>query len=616
MTDVVAHRALIERLELEAAQSPGRYRAKVALLAAAGFAVLGGALLLALGVSVGLVLALVAISPLLLLKLAKIVWIPIGFGWMLLRSFWVRFEAPWGHRLGRHEAPALRAEVERLRRETGAPRLHGIIIDRDLNAAAATVPRALGLLGHRHYLVLGLPLMQALDAQQFASVIAHEFGHFGGGHGRFGGWVYRVRASWDRVLVQLQARRSWASGAFVRFFRWYAPYFNAYTFVLARTQEYQADATAARVVGARVAGDALVRVNLGSERLAQDFWPAMRRLGAVEAAPPAALYRDMADSLRQPHESDSQRLQRMLARPPGHDDTHPTLAQRLAALQVQPSLVPPPSRSFAETYLGELLPRLEQKFSEQWRRQVEYDWRENHRQHAADARRLAELEAMPERDAEAVVEHARLSESLREDVDALALYRAALQQAPAHPFVHFRLGVLMLDAGNAAGVAHLRRAMSLDPQCRQAALQYLARYYREHGDSGGQDEIAREWEQLQDARLRGQHARNELSPKDVFVPHGLDTEVLAGLRGVLARQRTVSKAWLVRKQLPGDDGGVPHYVLLVAWRGFIYREETRLKQLVAAIDLPGSFMVFAGSRPYAAVARRLRKAVAEPVYRK
>ncbi|MDG2525271.1 M48 family metallopeptidase [Stenotrophomonas sp. HITSZ_GD] len=616
MTDVVAHRALIERLEGEAARAPGRYRAKVALLALAGFAVLGGALVLALGVSVGLVVLLVAISPLLLLKLFKVVWIPIAFGWMLLRSLWVRFDAPWGYRLGKHEAPALQVEVERLRRETGAPRLHGIIIDRDLNAAAATVPRALGLFGHRHYLVLGLPLMQALDPQQFASVIAHEFGHFGGGHGRFGGWVYRVRASWDRVLAQLQARRSWTSALFVRFFRWYAPYFNAYSFVLARNQEYQADAMAARIAGARVAGDALVRVNLGSERLAQDFWPGMQRRGATEAAPPTRLYRDMADSLRQPHEDDARRLQRLLARPPGHDDTHPTLAQRLAALAVTPALVPPPTRSFAEAYLGDLLPRLEHEFSEQWRRQVEFDWRESHRQRAADVQRLAELEAMPVRGADEAVEHARLSEALVPGVEAMALYRKALEQAPADPFVHFRLGVLMLEADNAAGVAHLRRAISLDAQCREVALQHLARYYRERGDAAGEDEIATEWQQMQDARLRGYHARNELGAKDVFLAHGLDASTLAALRAVLDAQRSVAKAWLVRKQLPGDDGGVPHYVLLVAWRGLIYSEAERLKRLVDAIELPGTFIVFAGNRQYRAAARRLRKAAGEPVYRK
>ncbi|WP_024888851.1 hypothetical protein [Luteimonas huabeiensis] len=90
MASVQAYRELVERLEAQAREAPGRYRAKVALLAALGFAVLGGALLAAFGMSAGLVLALLAISPLLLLKLAKLVWIPVALGWLLLRALWVR----------------------------------------------------------------------------------------------------------------------------------------------------------------------------------------------------------------------------------------------------------------------------------------------------------------------------------------------------------------------------------------------------------------------------------------------------------------------------------------------------------------------------------------------
>ena len=73
MATAEARRGLIERLEQEAQRAPGRYKLKVALLAMAGFVVLGGAVLLAFGLSVGLVLALLAISPWLLLKLAQLV---------------------------------------------------------------------------------------------------------------------------------------------------------------------------------------------------------------------------------------------------------------------------------------------------------------------------------------------------------------------------------------------------------------------------------------------------------------------------------------------------------------------------------------------------------------
>ncbi len=250
MESAEAYRGMVLRLEREANQSPGIYKLKVAFLAGLGFLVLGGAVLLALGMSVGLVLVLFAISPILILKLAKIIWIPIGFGWLVLRALWVKFEPPQGHRLAPGEAPELQAEIERLRIATGAPQLNGIIIDADLNAAAASIPRVLGLMGHSHYLVLGLPLMHLLDREQFAAVVAHEFGHFGGGHGGFTGWIYRVRVSWYKLLEALSVSGSLTSKLFTRFFNWYAPYFNAYSFAPARGSEYQADAAATRVTGA------------------------------------------------------------------------------------------------------------------------------------------------------------------------------------------------------------------------------------------------------------------------------------------------------------------------------------------------------------------------------
>ena len=615
MQSMSARRALIERLEREAVAHPARYRAKVAALAAAGFGVLGAALLLALGVSVGLVLLLLAASPVLLLKLAKLVWIPIAFGWVLLRSLWVKVEPPQGYRLASDEAPMLHAEVERLRAATSAPRLEGILITGEFNAAAATVPRALGLLGHRHYLVLGLPLMQALDPAQFASVIAHEFGHFGGGHGRFGGWIYRLRMSWARLLAELRARRSWASGAFVRFFDWYAPYFNAYSFVLARAQEYQADATAARVCGAEATGEALIRVHLGAECLQRDFWPGLQRLGQQQSLPPRALYRDMAMQLRQPGEDEAQRLQRVLDEAAGHEDTHPGLGQRLFALGVPAAPVAPPRRSFAEACLGPLLPRLERDFSEQWYHQVERGWREDHQRLGDEARRLSELDALPALDGAQALEYAGLLERLRPGVDVRPLYRQALQAQPMDPLAHFRMGELLLADGNPAGEAHLRRAIALDPACRAEALRILERHYRASGDTAGLDAVHDEWAQMVSAQARAADARGELGSGDAYLPHGLDGAVLAALRRTLDELGTVSQAWLVRKQLPGDDAGVPHFVVLVAWKGWLYREDRRLRQLVDVLALPGSVVAFSAGRRRA-IARRVRRRAGAAVYRR
>jgi tetratricopeptide (TPR) repeat protein len=213
------------------------------------------------------------------------------------------------------------------------------------------------------------------------------------------------------------------------------------------------------------------------------------------------------------------------------------------------------------------------------------------------------------------VEHARLTEALHPDVDAVALYRDALVHAPDDPFAHFRLGALLLERGDAAGIEYLQRAMELDADSTESALYHLDRYYRETGDTAGQDRVADEWKRLQAGQAQVQQARGELTTRDEFLPHGLDAAALASVRAALERSGGVGRAWLARKRLPGADGGLPHHVMLVKWRGMVFSEDAKLQKIVDARELPGSCMVFIASNRRG-IARKLRKAAVEPVYRK
>src|SRR5207248_8888294 len=133
-----------------------------------------------------------------------------------------------------------------------------VLLDESFNAGVIQIPR-LGLLGwQRNYLVIGLPLMQALSPEQFRAAIAHEMGHLSRNHGRFAGWVYRLQQTWSRLLETLQAERHGASVLFEWFFNWYAPYFSAYSFVLRRADEYVADRCAVELAGVRSASEALI----------------------------------------------------------------------------------------------------------------------------------------------------------------------------------------------------------------------------------------------------------------------------------------------------------------------------------------------------------------------
>jgi Zn-dependent protease with chaperone function len=146
---------------------------------------------------------------------------------MVARAMWVRLDPPKGRPITTYDASELFELIDKLRRSLGAPRFHHVLITDEFNAAVVQTPQ-LGLLGwYRNTLLIGLPLMKALTRQQLAAVLAHEFGHLAGGHGRLGNWIYRLRFGWVRLAQALQERRSLGSFAFRPFFKWYAPYFSS-----------------------------------------------------------------------------------------------------------------------------------------------------------------------------------------------------------------------------------------------------------------------------------------------------------------------------------------------------------------------------------------------------
>lgn len=578
------YRPMVARLESLAASDPNRYRLLVGLLALLGFATLGGSLLLSLALSAGLVVVLVSGKGWALIKLAII---PLALAWSLLKALFVRIDPPEGVWLRAGDAPELQAEVERLRLATGAPKLSGIVITDEFNASATSLPRLLGLFGHRHVLSLGLPMMQALDREQFAAVVAHEFGHFGGGHGKFLGWIYRVRMSWLRVRISLDQHAGWLGAPLRRFFDWYAPYFGAYSFVLARQNEYEADATSARVVGASAAAQALVATSLAGRRLQEDFWPSVWKDVHAEPAPPTTLYARMRDGLARPGASDSAWLAEALAETSDIEDTHPSLAQRLQALGCQPEPRPPVSEG-ADQLLGAFGEELRERLSRAWSDAVAENWQAEHERLRAQRMRLQELLGRPELDDAARSELACLRDELDHGEGIAQAMAAAVVRDRGNAELNYRLGRRLLDEGDATGIGAIEAAMHLDPAYDDAGLERLHRWHRAHGDAEAAEAIVCRAQALGDVRAKAHQQRQSLTAKDEFRAHGLSETQLAALQSVIARFGKAGEAWIARKQLLRDDGA-PHYVVAVKWRSLSWTGDSTLQSLVDILPLDGTW---------------------------
>jgi Zn-dependent protease with chaperone function len=507
--DIDRFKSMVARLEQESAMAPRRYRVKVALLALLGFAIL--ALVLAT-VGFGLV-ALAGIAGalafsggaafLLLLKLGKLLFLLAVPLWFTLKSavqaLFVRLPAPRGREITRAQAPALFAALDDMRAKMGGPRFHHVLVVNDLNAAVVQRP-AFGLVGWpRNYLLLGLPLLECMTPIEAMAVVAHEYGHLAGSHGRFSAFIYRLRHTWGTLQAHMDHFQGWLARLVAPLVRWYAPYFNAYTYVLARADEYNADAASAQLVGAGSAAHALKRVNLAAPQYQQFLKAAYRRVGD-EAVPPRDLPHAWASHARiELEEAQGKRwLDEALDREGHVTDTHPTLRARLSALEagadgleVLPPVVEGPTAS--QAWFGAELDALRRELGEGWAAEVADGWTERYTETQTQRGRLAELRGMASRDAAQGFELLRLAMDLEPDTDLRQAFADFNAAHPDHAPGLFYEAVVRLDRGEREGLALLERAMEIDPEATRPACERAHAFLTERGETELAETYAERW---------------------------------------------------------------------------------------------------------------------------
>ena len=587
--------ARVQAHEAAAARNPAGYKNRVVLFAALGYAfivvmVVGTLSLLALmayGFANGMVLNTGTIKIAAFLAIFLVI---------LLRSLWVKFEKPEGIEISPQVAPQLHETVNRMTAALGAPRFHRILLDEDFNAAAVQYPR-LGILGWpENYLVLGLPLMQALSREQLEAVVGHELGHLRGGHGAFGAWIYRVNATWVGLLSQMKQ----GGGILGAFFSWYYPRFNALTFVLRRQDEYEADRCSAELTSAITAGEALSAVQIRARFVQEGYWKGIYEGVRVHSTPPATAFTDLRTVLRQEDDTirdrsrDERYLQEALREETGYSDTHPALRDRLKSLGVSAALSDPPAQTAADYFLGAHVERLARQLDSEWRVKVGGAWKAGHERAQAARAELATLNARVERGETLLPAELWKRADWTEDFDgedaALPLFRELLDNKEAQVVAHFAVGRILIGRDDPEGVTFLNRAMTLDYEATLPALGLIYEYHKRRGDEAAAKAV---YEMGMSHADRQDEAADERSTvgtaKTRYLEHGLDEATIADLARQLNAIPQIKEAYLVRKEL-ALFSEKPLYVLGVTltgyWKSVNAETDTInvLRQMQAGID--------------------------------
>jgi heat shock protein HtpX len=249
---------------------------------------------------------------------------------------------PPGPALTREAQPELHALLDDVAARAGDAPVDDVYLAHEVNAGVLEVPKGL-LRGRRRVLELGLPLMQVVDRDAFTAIVAHEHGHYVGGDTRYSLWIGRTRAAIGRTIHRMTDTDRIIQSLMAYPFRWYGSLFLRITAAVSRRQEHAADALAVRTAGADAHGRALVTL----ARAALAFDPYVEH--DLEPALQGGVHPPIADGLRRMMAVPDVRAgvddavrRRVAEEEPHPRDTHPTLAQRLAAIGVEdPAAVAP-----------------------------------------------------------------------------------------------------------------------------------------------------------------------------------------------------------------------------------------------------------------------------------
>ncbi|MDO8991352.1 MAG: M48 family metallopeptidase [Sideroxyarcus sp.] len=490
------YESLVWSLQSVAQDDPGVFRTKVLLISLFAYLVLFGVLaVLLLGLYFMFAEMLGNGHTVLKIFFAGWVLVVAPIVWLTFRMFFMPLPVPQGRELTEAEAPQLFKMISDLRERLQAAPIHHVLITDEFNAAIAQCPR-FGLFGgYRNYLILGLPLLDAVSAEELLSVVAHEYGHLSGGHGKLSRWIYRQRNTFDTLYEHVCERRedNVVNGILAGMLDWFAPYYNAYTFVLSRQNEYEADAMSSRIAGAEASASALIRINLLSNWLHGSFWPKLYAQSTQHETPPVMPYVAMRKLLVMTMDewSTKERLNEVCKVESDVYDTHPCLSERLAAMGQRAVLPAIPKICAADAVLGRFSPELVREFDAKWWGEEKDKWQKYHRRYTRSKTRIEELEKKPvgELSVSEAQEFALLLVEFRSAKAAKYVLEDLLgRSGERYPKPVYFYGRALLDEGDTKGLDYLEEAFRLSPamgdDCARAGYEFLREKQNETAAEG------------------------------------------------------------------------------------------------------------------------------------
>ena len=556
----------IEGYENEFHAGPRQFRARVRLWVALGYAAIAAFLLLNLAFLALLYWWYRQDGPPFVIGCGAVVALFLIFS--ILRSVLFRVPLPPGMVVQKADYPYLYELVESLRKPMKLRRHKlEILVDWDCNAYAFSRP-AFGLMGPAtHHIGLSLPLLASLSEDQLKAVLAHELAHFSRMHSGFTSWVSRMQTTWVLLLERLQKNRI-TGFPYRAFYRWYVRRLSAYTTVLRRHNEFEADRLAAEVVGKRALAQALLRMELRKSLVIDDHWREIWRNALIDEVPVDQAVSRLLIRLEREHLDPEEALGELrwaLGEHTEFCDSHPSLSDRLQALGVD---VPDPKtesskiigewglirpESTLRKFLGKDRREAGRFLDQVWFVSHSLEWKLKHHFSAPLTKLMRELDQEWREKGRLSVEkawkRAYITDLYYGSKATLPIVDYILKLDDTHAHANYIKGAALLREYDSTGILHIEQAIEKDPvSYQECGLALLSSYYKRMGAENDYREAKYEsFAAFEETRKALQERAKPVRSFDSFESHDLSEEDCRDLAEGFARMPEIRQVHLVTK---------------------------------------------------------------------
>lgn len=408
----------------------------------------------------------------------------IGSVIIILKSLYIKLEAPNEVTLNREEHPQLFKVIDSAIEMTKAPKLDEIYILDDANVRVTCLLNGFGANG-KNILGIGIQVLKLLNEEEFKAVIIHELAHIYNDDTKVSSKISRRLTRWNEIVYRVDEGDNIIKMILLLpFAKFYIEKLERYLDAMSQTKELLADKEVSKYMSVEIYAKATMKLEIMEKFLANPY--SKLEIRSSDEAPKnyfSTLFEDFESELPERKEQWMNQIKKRIS---SIYDTHPSFKERMEALGIEDFNYDINFNDQSDDYKKEIDTLIEIK-NKQWYKYWSDQWEEITKEYKEQLEIIKNYKDTD--DIEKIMEYGEALEDLGEYEKALDFYKDIASKDKECAIAMYKVGQIMLMNNNEEGIEFIEKSIELDGSFFISAMGIITEYFLDNGMKEKIDEM-------------------------------------------------------------------------------------------------------------------------------